>query len=252
MPNTVGSTYQPRSRCCGPAAAGGEGRTLLDAFGDVAQHPVALALGDQRAHVRGRVERIAHPDLREVGGQGLDELVVSVAGDDDPGQGGADLARQEALGSGQGPGRGLDLHVVEDDRRRLAPELQCASGDALAAERGDSPAGGGGSGERDLVDPPVTHEQLGHLPIGGENVQHARGQADRLRHLGDDVGLPGCLRRGLEHHRAAGEQRRCDLVGDETERRVPRDDRTDHTDGLADEQTELPSRGRGGRLLEGE
>ena len=75
------------------------------------------------------------------------------------------------------------------DRRRLAAELERAAGDALAAERRDAPAGRGRAGERDLVDARVAHEQLGHLAVGGDDVEHARRQADRLGDLGDHVGL---------------------------------------------------------------
>jgi hypothetical protein len=45
------------------AAAGGQGEAVGDALGDVALDPVALPAGHQRAHLRLRVERVAHPDL---------------------------------------------------------------------------------------------------------------------------------------------------------------------------------------------
>ena len=144
-----------------------------------------------------------------------------------------------------------EVHVVEDHRGRLAAELEGAAGDPLAAERRDAPAGGGRAGERDLVDAGVAHQQLGDLAVGGDDVEHARRQADVLGDLGEEVGVAGRLGRGLEHDGAPGDQRRGDLVGDEADRRVPRDDRADDADRLADQQAELATHGRLRPLLEG-
>ena len=76
LPNTVGSTYQPRSRSLRAAAAGGEGRAVGDALGDVALDPVPLPLGGQRPHLGLRAERVADPHLAERGRQRLEQLVV--------------------------------------------------------------------------------------------------------------------------------------------------------------------------------
>jgi ParB family chromosome partitioning protein len=198
-----------------------------------------------------RVERVADPHLRERAGQGLQELVVPAPGHHDPGQRGADLSGQEALGRSQGPRGGRDVHVVQDHRGRLAAQFQRAAGDPLAADRGDPPPGGGRTGEGDLVHPRVADQQLGDLPVGGHHVEHARRQAGRLGRLGDQVSLAGGLGRGLQDDRAPGQQGGRDLVADQRHRRVPRDDRADHADRLADEQAELPGL-RLGRLLERE
>ena len=95
-------------------------------------------------------------------------------------------------------------------------------------------------------------EQLGDLAVGGEHVEHAGRQPDRLGDLGDHVGLARRLGRRLEHDGAAGDERGGDLVGDQAEGRVPRDDRPDDADRLADEQAERAAGGRRGRLLERE
>ena len=76
------------------------------------------------------------------------------------------------------------------------------------------------------------------------------GQARRLGRLGHQVALARCFRGGLEDHGAAGQQRRRDLVADQAHRGVPRDDRADDADRLADEQAEL-ARPTADRLLEG-
>ena len=58
-----------------------------------------------------------------------------------PGQGRADLPREEALGARDGTGRRLEVHVVEDHGGGLPTELEGAAGDPLTAERGDAPPG---------------------------------------------------------------------------------------------------------------
>ncbi len=105
--------------------------------------------------------------------------------------------------------------------------------------RGDPPAGGGRAGEGDLVDARVADQQLGHLPVGRDDVEHARRQADRLGDLGHHVGLARRLGRGLEDDGATGQQGGGDLVADEAEGGVPGDDGADDADGLAHEEPEL-------------
>ena len=70
--------------------------------------------------------------------------------------------------------------------------------------------------------------------------------------LGEHVALARRLRRRLEHDGAAGEERGADLVADERDRRVPRDDRADDADRLAHEQAELAAARRRALLLERE
>jgi len=58
-----------------------------------------------------------------------------------------------------------------------------------AAAAGDPAPGRGRPGEGDLVHPRVADQQLGHLAIGGDHVEHARRQPDRLGRLGDQVAV---------------------------------------------------------------
>ena len=91
----------PRSRSFGrppPVASVAPGG---DALGDVALDAIALPFGDQRSHLRLRVEGVADPHLGEGSGERLDQLVVTVLADDDPRQRRADLPGQEALGARQ-------------------------------------------------------------------------------------------------------------------------------------------------------
>ena len=242
----------PTLEALGPAAAGRQRCPLGDAFRDVALDAVALAVHGERPHLGLRIEGIAHLDLREGAGQCLEELVVAGAADDDAGQRGANLPGEEALRAGDGSGGRLQVHVVEDDRGRLPTQLEGAARDAFTAEGGDTSPGGRGTGERDLVDARVAHQEFGDLAVRRHDVEDAGGQADVLGDLGEQVGVSRRLGGGLEDHGAPGDQRRRDLVGDEAERCVPRDDRSDHADRLTNEEAELPTHGRLGLLLEGE
>ena len=176
---------------------------------------------------------------------------MAPAADDDPGQRRAHLTGEHAFRTRQRRRSLVQVHVVEDQRGRLSSQLKGAAGNPLAAEGGDPPAGGSRTGEGDLVHAGISDQQLGDLPIGRDHVQHTRRKADRLGDLRHHVRVSGSFRRALEHHRASRQERRGELVRDETDRGVPRDDRADHPDGLTHEEAELALR-RLHPFLEGE
>ena len=83
----------------------------------------------------------------------------------------------------------------------------------------------GRAGERDLVHVRVRGQRgAGGLAEAGDDVDHAVGDAG----LGDQLGQPQRGQRrllgGLEHHGAAGRQRRAELPRRHQQREVPRDD----------------------------
>ena len=84
-----------------------------------------------------------------------------------------------------------------------------------------------------LSTPGVGDEVFADRAVGRHHREHAFGQAgfdeQRAEHQRVDRGLG----RGLEHHRAPGEQRRHELVDGDEQRHVPRDDRGDDADRLA-------------------
>ena len=91
------------------------------------------------------------------------------------------------------PAASCEVHVVEDHRSRLPAELEGAAGDPLTAERGDTSAGSGRTGEGDLVDAGVAHQELGDLAVCRHDVEDPGGQADVLGDLGEQVGIAGRL-----------------------------------------------------------
>jgi len=144
-----------------------------------------------------RVERITDPHLGEFSAQRLDQLVVPVLGHDDPGERRAHLTGELGGRLGEGRGGGADVVVVEDERGRLAAELEVDPRHPLRADSGDPAARGRRAGEADLVDARVAHQVLGDLTVGGDDVQHPGRQAGPLRHLGEQVGRHRRFRRGL-------------------------------------------------------
>ncbi len=99
-------------------------------------------------------------------------------------------------------------------------EVLATGGRDLAARRSRP-------GERDLVDVGAVHQIVADLPSCRDHAQHSLWQAGIGEHLGEHEGVERCLRRGLEHDRAAREQRGCELGAGEEEGHVPRCDRRD-------------------------
>ncbi len=227
----------------GTFPAGDQPGALVDSVRDVSLDPGAVAARGERTHLRLRVEGAADDHGGELVRECLDEFVVALPGDHDPGQRGADLAGQDALGRGEGLRGGGEVGVVQHDGGGLAPEFQRAAGDPVAAQARDPAPRGGGPGEGDLVDARVGDEQFGDVPIGSDHVQDTGRKPDLARDLGADVTLAGSLGRALEHDGAPGQQGRSHLVGDHRDRRVPGDDRADDADRFADQEPEGARRG---------
>ena len=221
--SSVGSTYQPCSRSRGDAAAERHRGALVDRRLDVAQHAVAVRFGDQRADDRVGGVRIAHLERLEHLDGPRHDLVVLRSRRQDPAHARAVLALRGAGAEGDDHrDGGVEVGVLEDDRRRLAAELEHAALDLRTADLADLLADLGGAGERDHVDVRVGDQVLGRLARGGDDVDHA----GREPGLGDQVGHREQRQRvrvrGLDHGRAAGHDRRRDLLGDARQREVER------------------------------
>ncbi len=75
-----------------------------------------------------------------------------------------------------------------------------------------------------------------HRAVAGDEVERAGGKPDLVDDLRQHEGVERSHLRGLDHHRAAGGQRRRHLGGDLVQGVVPRRDRADHADRLAHDQ----------------
>ncbi len=129
----------------------------------------------------------------------------------------------------------------------LPPSSRCTRLTVWAATSLTRRAGPGGTGERHHVDAGVGGDGLPDHRAGARHeVEHTGRQPDLVDDLGEDEGVERRDLAGLEHHRAARGQRRCDLGHDLVQRVVPGGDAADDADGLAHHQ------GVAQPLLEGE
>ena len=195
---------------------------------------MALLVAHERPHGRLRIEPGAEADRPRALREALGELVADPLVDEDARPGDAALALVEEHGAVRALERGVHVGVVEDEARRLAAELQRDALQVGLRRLDDLLAGRVLAGEGDLVDVGVAGERgAGTFAEARDHVDHARREAD----LGDDLGetkrRERRLLRGLQDDRAAGRERGAELVAAHEQREVPRDDRADHSDGLA-------------------
>ena len=165
--------------------------------------------------------------------QRVDDLVVALAAGEDARLRNARLAVVHQRRDLEPLDRGGEVGVVEDDRGRLAAELEAHALELLTADRGDAPARGGRTGERDLVDAGVAHEVLTDFAPGGQDRHDALRDAGLVEQLGHEVRVERRLRRGLQDDRATREQRGRELRHRDELRDVPRHDAGDDADRLA-------------------
>ena len=75
-----------------------------------------------------------------------------------------------------------------------------------------------------------------HGAVAGDEVEHTGGEADLVDDLGEDERAQRCHLARLQHHRAAGGERRRDLGHDLVQRVVPRCDAPHDADRLVDHE----------------
>ena len=131
--------------------------------------------------------------------------------------------------------------ALVDDRRRRVPELELHALPRRAPR--EVPADPGRAGERDELHALVLDERVADLGRrAGDDVQPPGREPGLLEELGEEERRERRRGRGLEHDRAAGGERRRDLVGDEVEREVERADRgDDRRSGARSVNASLPS-----------
>ena len=189
---------------------------------DEGVHALLVRLRDQRAHLRLRVERVAHLQLPGLLGERGDEVVVDRLLDEDSRARLAALARGVVDRPDRARDRRVEVGVGEDEVGALAAQLQRQALDRLRAEPHDLAARLRRAGERDLVDPRMLDEVgAGGRAVGGDDVDRAGREAD----LGGELGQPQrCQRRlrvRLQHDRAAGRERGRELPRRHQQRVVP-------------------------------
>ncbi len=223
-----------RERALGEAAAAGKCRgALLLSDVEIAGDAVHLLLRHQRPDLGVGIEAVADLQLLAELGDAADEFVIDLLLDEQARAGAADLPRIGEHGHRGSRHRRIEIGVGEHDVRRLAAELKRNPLEVTGRGTDDRLPRDVRAGEGDLVD------------IGMRCQRGARGLAI-ARHDVDDPGWNAGLHaeladaqrgqrrflRRLQHHGAAGRDRRADLPDRGSQRTVPGDDGADHADRL--------------------
>ena len=218
----------------GQASAAGHGfGAFLLADGEIAGHALHLLLGDERADLRIRIEAIADLQLLAELGDAADEFVVDLALDEQARAGAADLpgiGEHRHRGARHG---GIEIGVGKHDVGRLAAKLQRHALEIAGRGPDNRLARDVRAGKGDLVDVGMRGERrTGGLAIARHDVDDAGRHAGFHCKLGQPQRSEGRLFRRLEHHGAAGCDRRADLPDGGGQRAVPGNDRADDADGF--------------------
>ena len=146
----------------------------------------------------------------------------------------AALAVIEEDGAGRAGNGGVQIGVVENDVGRFAAQFER---DLLQIARGglhDQLAHFGRAGERDLIDVRMRGQRgAGGFAETRHDIHHAVGNAGFLNQFAQAQRGERRLLGGLQHHGAAGRQRRAELPGGHQQREIPGNDLADHADRLA-------------------
>ncbi len=205
-----------------------------------AGHPVALPVRDERPHLHPLLARTTHLDGGHRIRHGGDELVVYLALGIDAAGGGAVLAGVVEAKGANARHHGLQIRVVEDDDRRLAPQLQVGALHGAGGALQDLLAGGDVTGQRHHAHQRVLHQRRPHaLAPATDDVDDAAGEelASELRQAqGGERGLLG----GLEHHSIAGGEYGGHLPGRHHQRIVPGGDAAHDSDRVAADHAGVP------------
>jgi hypothetical protein len=144
-------------------AAGDEPGPLGLARLDVAQHRLLGVRADERAHVGLGLHAVADLERGRPRGDRLAEAVEHVLLDDDPAGGRALLSRGQHGPGDRQLGGLLDVRVLEDHDRVLAPHLELELRAALRGLDGEAGPHVVGAREADGLDPRVRDQGLPDL-----------------------------------------------------------------------------------------
>ena len=218
-------------------AAGDDLGAALDRIGDVLLDLVDRFHVDQRPLRHAGFGAVADLHRRDFLRELFDELVVDLVLGVDAVGADAGLAHVAVFRDHGAFDRGIDIGIVEHHERRVAAELEP---ELLHPDRGllvEDLADFGRAGEADEAHRGMLAQHLAdRRRIAGEDVEHALGHAGLLGQRHQRQRGERRLVGGLQHHGAAGGQRRRHLAGDHRAGKIPRRDRAADADRLADRQ----------------
>ena len=200
---------------------------------DVVEHPVALPRADHRADIGRPVQWVAHGEAVDEISEGVDDFGVPGSRRQDPRAQVTGLAVVDERHRPQAAHGGVEVGVIEDDRRRLATEFECDRPQQSPTHLADDASSRGGPGEADLVHTGMGYQVFACLDPAGYDIEHTGRHPALLGRFRENQGIQSGFGCRLEHHGATGRERGCEFKRGEGLRIVPRNDRGDHPDGLA-------------------
>ena len=123
---------------------------------------------------------------------------------------------------------GIKIGVVEDNERALAAEFERQFLTGIRRDLADDAANFGGTGECNLVDPRMLNDGRAGSTVAVDDVQHALGQPNLVRNLGEGQRGERRVLRWLNHDSASRRQRRRYLPRKHQQRKIPRNDLPHH------------------------
>ena len=192
-----------------------------------------MCRGDERAHLRLGIERIADLDAAGELGHAGHGFVVQRLLDEHPRARLAALACRVEDRPGRARQGTREIGIGEDEVRALSAELEREPLHRLGRKSHDLATRLGRARERDLVHTRVLHEvRAGRRAVAGNDVDCTGREPDLGGELPEPDRRQRRLRVGLQHDRAARRERRCELPGGHHQRVVPGDDLRGDSDRL--------------------
>lgn len=143
----------------------------------------------------------------------------------------------------------LDIGIGQDQVRALAAEFLVHALHGIGGRLRDLDARTRRTRERHHGDIRMPRQRVAHfVPVAVHEVEHAGRHAGLVQDLGEQDRAERRDLARLEHHRAAGRERRRDLAYDLVDRPVPRRDQRAHADRFVRHQQRIGLRAEAERL----
>ena len=215
-------------------AAGHQAGTLLLADRDVVEVGLELGRVDGRADLGRLVEGVSDHQRRRPREEGVAKPAVDARRDDHAARRRTALAGRVERPLDRALDRVVEVGVVENDQRVLAPHLELDllhPGDCPGRERA---AGLDGPREADRVDLRGVDNRVADLPAAADDQVEDPGRASAVgQQLGHRVGTARHQRGRLEDDAVGVGERGRDLPGRDRDREVPGRDDADHPEGFS-------------------
>src|SRR6266702_321843 len=215
-------------------ATGGEMRSFVLAYIDVAENGFHLLLADDRTDLDVFIQSVTEAKLFGAGHELIDEALVHAFLNNDAAGGCAALSGGAESSPECAFEREFEIGIVEHDHRILAAVFERAALEGACATLADDASYLARSGEGDGADQGVLHERRADLSsVSGDDVDDTgrdSGLSERADEVKDRERRVLC---GLDDAGVAGDEGREEFPGRNCHGEVPRTDHSDNTDRIA-------------------